>query len=129
MRTVIEFPVVGSKYFNFDLLGLKEGDTLDLVPQPDNEHDPYAVRVLSSGKQVGFVPNKGQTCTACWSGVGSRSEGCSKCGSSWNIVNGGLAYRLQESGALSKNYSVLIVNLDRDSINIPITASIIIEGI
>jgi|GEM_PF-7084492 len=36
--------------------GLREGQSLDLVPEPTNPHDPHAVAVFAKGKTVGYVP-------------------------------------------------------------------------
>ena len=34
-----------------------EGQPVELVPEPDNPHDPYAVAVVdSSGRQLGYIP-------------------------------------------------------------------------
>ena len=36
--------------------GLRDGQALDLVPEPTNPHDPHAVAVYAKKKQVGYVP-------------------------------------------------------------------------
>lgn len=36
---------------------LTTGQALDLVPEPDNEHDPRAVLVTTDGTRLGWVPN------------------------------------------------------------------------
>lgn len=38
--------------------GLKPGTILDLVPEPDNPHDPFAVSLRHNGHHVGFIPAK-----------------------------------------------------------------------
>ena len=37
---------------------LREGDALELVPEPDNAHDPNAVRVEWRGRKLGYVPRR-----------------------------------------------------------------------
>ena len=57
------------RHFGFKVAGLShywenyrgvvdpEGDlTVSLVPEPDNEYDPNAIRVLLNGVHVGYVP-------------------------------------------------------------------------
>ena len=38
------------------LAGLGENAEYDLVPEPDNQYDPHAVRVMHNGTHVGYVP-------------------------------------------------------------------------
>jgi hypothetical protein len=41
------------------LLGVNNGDRLDLVPEPDNPHDRNAISVrTSNGDSVGYVPRE-----------------------------------------------------------------------
>lgn len=35
---------------------LKAGDPVRLVPEPDNPHDPFAIRVEARGGMIGYVP-------------------------------------------------------------------------
>lgn len=37
---------------------MKVGDALELVREPDNAHDPDAVRVLWRGRMLGYVPKR-----------------------------------------------------------------------
>jgi len=37
---------------------LRKGDTLELVPEPGNAHDPNAVRVEWRGRKLGYVPRR-----------------------------------------------------------------------
>jgi len=37
---------------------LREGDTLELVREPDNRHDANAVRVEWRGRMLGYVPRR-----------------------------------------------------------------------
>lgn len=32
------------------------GEELELIPEPSNEHDPYAVKVMVDGEKIGYVP-------------------------------------------------------------------------
>jgi len=41
------------------------GDVLDLVPEPDNPHDPGAVRVEWRGRKLGYVPRR-QNAALAW---------------------------------------------------------------
>ena len=35
---------------------LRTGDRLDLVPEPENPHDEYAVAVRHDGRHLGYIP-------------------------------------------------------------------------
>jgi len=37
---------------------LKVGDTLELEREPNNPHDPNAVRILRNGTHIGYIPGK-----------------------------------------------------------------------
>jgi len=41
------------------------GDALDLVPEPENPHDPNAVRVEWRGRKLGYVPRR-QNAAVAW---------------------------------------------------------------
>jgi HIRAN domain len=41
-------------------LGLREGDRLDLVPEPENEHDRNAIAIKHNGRHLGYVPMRHQ---------------------------------------------------------------------
>lgn len=53
-------PLAGSQFHALETLRpqLKPGDALDLVREPDNPHDPQAVRVEWRGHKLGYVPRK-----------------------------------------------------------------------
>ena len=53
-------PLAGSQFHALESLRpqLKPGDALDLVREPDNPHDPLAVRVEWQGHKLGYVPRK-----------------------------------------------------------------------
>ena len=44
---------------------LQRGDALELVPEPDNPHDPSAVRVEWRGRKLGYVPRR-QNAALAW---------------------------------------------------------------
>ena len=44
---------------------LRQGDALELVPEPDNPHDPNAVRVEWRGCKLGYVPRR-QNAALAW---------------------------------------------------------------
>lgn len=56
-------PVAGFQYHNGEALWplLTVGAALDLVREPDNVHDPQAVRVDWSGAKIGYVPRVDNT--------------------------------------------------------------------
>jgi hypothetical protein len=37
-------------------LGMQAGWKLTLVPEPENAHDPLAIKVLSDGTHIGYIP-------------------------------------------------------------------------
>lgn len=53
-------PLAGFRYHEAPLLfsELRLGDRLDLVREPDNPHDPNAVRVEWRGRNLGYVPRR-----------------------------------------------------------------------
>lgn len=57
-RHVASFNIAGFKYWDGALVldQLKAGMLLDLVPEPDNPHDPNAVALYFHGTKLGFVP-------------------------------------------------------------------------
>lgn len=52
-------PVVGAYHqTGVDWSKLREGDKLDLVPEPDNPADPCAVAVQVHGYRIGYLPRE-----------------------------------------------------------------------
>jgi hypothetical protein len=53
-------PLAGFKYYAGEALWLemREGDRLDLVREPENEHDPRAVRIEWRGQKLGYLPRR-----------------------------------------------------------------------
>jgi HIRAN domain len=48
-------PVKGVAAMNVDLRGIAEGDALGLVAEPENQHDPHAIRVEHGGRRIGYL--------------------------------------------------------------------------
>lgn len=59
-------PLAGFQYYAGKTLWdeLHEGDTLVLVHEPGNEHDPRAVRVEWHGVKLGYVPRRDNAAVA-----------------------------------------------------------------
>lgn len=59
-------PVAGFQYYAGKRVwdDLKVGDMLALVREPDNAHDPKAVRVEWHGEKLGYVPHAGNDAVA-----------------------------------------------------------------
>jgi hypothetical protein len=53
---------------------LAVGDTLQLVREPDNSHDPKAVRVEWRGKMLGYLPRKENRAVAAAMDEGERVD-------------------------------------------------------
>lgn len=53
-------PLAGSQFHDLEALRprLRVGDPLNLVREPENPHDPRAVRVEWQGHKLGYVPRK-----------------------------------------------------------------------
>lgn len=53
-------PLAGSQFHDLEALRprLRVGDALTLVREPENPHDPRAVRVEWQGHKLGYVPRK-----------------------------------------------------------------------
>ena len=51
-------PLAGSQYYALGehWLQMRVGDRLDLVREPDNRHDPRAIRIEWQGHKLGYVP-------------------------------------------------------------------------
>lgn len=57
-RNLLTFHVAGFQFHDGALVlsEIKVGDVLELVPEPDNPHDPDAVAVKFRGTMLGYVP-------------------------------------------------------------------------
>lgn len=51
-------PLAGSQYYALGeyWLQLRVGDRLVLIREPDNKHDPWAIRVEWQGHKLGYIP-------------------------------------------------------------------------
>lgn len=51
-------PLAGFQYYGGKILWdeMREGDRLALMREPDNKHDPFAVRVEWRGAKLGYLP-------------------------------------------------------------------------
>lgn len=130
-RSKLEFPVVGSNYLPGALAlisGSSVGEILELKPDPDNSYDPLAIKVLYKNTHIGFVPNKGRTCSNCWSAVASTDDYCAACDAGYDsIQEGGLAFRIHKQGILKRQYSCVIDTLDLSSKYSQVRVLMIIE--
>lgn len=58
IKTEIEFPVAGARfrgdYYKTGQFTL--GDSITLEPEPTNQYDPNAIRVIHAGFHLGYVP-------------------------------------------------------------------------
>lgn len=110
-RHLIDFRVAGTNYVSWTPQ-LKDRLVSGAVLKP--LHDPRYPNSLALylfGDLIGYVPNKGKSCSACrpMSPVGSRDKACRKCGAgAFHFVEGGLAFRLTKRDANSKEcYAVV----------------------
>jgi hypothetical protein len=69
-------PLAGFQYHEGKALWdqMKVGDALTLVREPDNAHDPRAVRVEWQGHKLGYVPRKENEAVARQLDRGNRLE-------------------------------------------------------
>jgi len=53
-------PLAGSQYYALDACWpeIRVGDRLELVREPDNRHDRFAIRVEWRGHKLGYVPRR-----------------------------------------------------------------------
>ena len=54
----IDFYVAGVKYHKlYDIIDkLKEGNDVQLIPEPDNKYDKYAIRIEALDTMLGYIP-------------------------------------------------------------------------
>ncbi len=77
-RIVVQHsPVAGFKYYDGKALwdGIKVGDRLNLVREPDNPHDGNAVRIEWNGRKLGYVPRRENAHLARQMDLGAAVEG------------------------------------------------------
>lgn len=70
-------PLAGFQYYLGEDLWqeMKEGDKLGLIREPDNPHDPKAVRVEWRGRKLGYLPRLENGAVAEAMDRGERVEG------------------------------------------------------
>lgn len=101
----IKFVIVGSRYrdgYPGFLGSVREGMPIELVHNPMNPYDQYAVEVHIDGMWVGFLPQTGSACLDCgepWGWTANLPVGCVRCGSE-NQGKGGLAFMLVKQDLL-----------------------------
>ena len=133
MKDKIEFPVVGTGYIDGAVLVaqlLQEGAILTLEAEPENKFDPNAVKVLAfeKGEHIGYIPNKGMSCSHCWTHISTTDTGCPNCGAGWDfVVAGGLATRLVMTKSLEKGVACLVKCVDQKDKFSPVRAQLILE--
>lgn len=131
MKDMIIFPVVGAKYSTggFEAIAkLKDGSILQLKSEPNNQFDPHAIMVYTSGEHIGYVPNQGVSCGLCWTHMEINGTCCNNCGASWDhAVKGGLATRLTQTKSLEKNYACFVLSVNVTDKSMPVQAKLILE--
>lgn len=122
MKDTFEFPIVGANFVEDSQIGLLEvGSEVLLVPDLSNPADEWAVGVYFQKKKVGYVPNRGTSCTEC---VCPASE-CPYESHEPFHENLGQAWRLQAGSVLSGRY---IAYVSRFSGTTPIVKVIVDNG-
>jgi hypothetical protein len=69
-------PLAGVRHHEAEILWpyLTVGDTLQLIREPGNPHDPHAVRVEWNGRKLGYIPASQSPATARMLDHGKRLE-------------------------------------------------------
>ena len=128
MRDIQDFPVVGGRYTsNFEWSKhILCGSPLDLIAEPDNPVDKYAVKVLHAGRHIGYVPNKGQSCSHCWRHVPAGESSCPYCYSGFDmLVEGGLARRILGANVLKREHATTVIEVDQFDNAVPVKGRLI----
>ena len=57
-RNLLDCHIAGFTYYDgLDVIErLKLGTAVNLKPEPENPHDPYAVAIYFEGKKIGYIP-------------------------------------------------------------------------
>lgn len=116
----IDFHVVGTSYqgaaAEMVVENLEEGQLLDLRPEPDNPRDSLAVAVYADDVRVGYVPNQGFSCAACFRPVRYNDSQCTHCGS-LDFAPLGLAGRLVRGKRLENKdtWTAYVSGLDTEA--------------
>ena len=137
-RDTFEFPVVGAQYQpgGLDLsYKLKVGEILTLVADGNNpkHNDPDAIQVQARGEVIGYVPNRGNSCTICFSHVGNIDNFCRHCNATpeyfTNNGKSGMAWRLNRLKVFERGQICTVLAVDGLEPVIPVKAELILEGI
>jgi len=121
-----ETPVLGTGYIPGALSfcqTLPVGTPVKLVREPDNPYDPFAIAVFVDGRHIGYIPNKGYSCSECWGPVDIRLFVCKKCGSD-QVVSGGLATRLTNANLIENSEGFISENLG-ENVQTPVKIRVI----
>lgn len=56
----LNFQVAGTSYRveSFQQANVGPGDALEVQPDPSNQYDPFAIKILKQGIHIGFVPRQ-----------------------------------------------------------------------
>lgn len=109
---------------------LQAGAILILKKEPDNKYDPNAIKVMAfdGTEHIGYVPNKGLSCSKCWSHVSATDNFCPGCSADFScIVKGGLATRLIMTKSLDNRFVCFAKEVDHLDEFSPIKARLILE--
>lgn len=70
-------PLAGAQYYAVDQLWpqMRVGDRLELIREPDNRHDPRAIRVEWRGHKLGYLPRAENRAVAAAMDQGERPLG------------------------------------------------------
>lgn len=126
-----DFPVVGTQYTALGLRGavnLKVGTPVQLVPEPTNHYDPFALKVMCGNDHVGYVPAKGWSCSQCWKPVQSFDSYCKACGAdSQYFVQGGLSRRLTNLKAIEQEHVCFISAISPEDEFAPVKVTLMLK--
>lgn len=123
----IETPVVGAQYLPGAIdycRALQAGVPVTLEHDPENKFDNCAVKVIVNDVEIGFLPNKGYSCSVCWAPVDSKQFVCKECSSDL-IEKGGVATRLVRGNRLNSSLAAYITNVNLTSETTPIVIKIV----
>ncbi|MFW6200976.1 MAG: HIRAN domain-containing protein [Gemmatimonadota bacterium] len=72
-----EFPVAGLRYYAGSRLlrTMRSGDAVEIAAEPENAHDPFAVRIAYRGRRIGYVPRQRNRAIATLLAQCARVEG------------------------------------------------------
>ncbi|EGY24595.1 hypothetical protein DA2_3211 [Desulfovibrio sp. A2] len=68
-----DLPVAGVTHVNNDGVGrqnilrhMRQWEAVDIIPEPDNPHDPNALRIMAGMGQIGYIPKEQAAIIADW---------------------------------------------------------------